>query len=207
MRWALGSASRASRRAAQLAARPTTSAGSTSWSIGGATGCRFVSKDDLGQPAGPLARRPERTPSTSAARPRERRQGPGDWRWPRRSSATSRWRCSPKARSAPGTHLLPFRSTLLEAANYAAAGRRAAARSRIDYGAAAPEIAWYQEPVIQNARRVLGRKGRLPVDASACSSRSTVAATASSSPRPRAPQSPHALGFPLDEPSPIGAGE
>ena len=39
---------------------PITPAGSTSWSSADATGCAFVSKDELGHALDPLARRPER---------------------------------------------------------------------------------------------------------------------------------------------------
>ena len=68
----------------------------------------------------------------------------------------------PESTTGPGTHLLPFRSTLLEAANYA--GRDVAiVPVAIDYGAATEEIAWYHEPGMHNVLRVLGRPGTLPV--------------------------------------------
>ena len=68
----------------------------------------------------------------------------------------------PEGTTGPGTHLLPFRSTLLEAANYAAKDveiRPAA----IDYGEAAAEVGWWEEPGKDNVLRVLGRRGDLPV--------------------------------------------
>ena len=75
----------------------------------------------------------------------------------------------------------------------------------IDYGAAAVDIAWYQEPVLRNIRRVLGRRGSLDVTirlldpleiggdrkAMAAAARAAIA---------------DVLGFTGDEPSPIAAG-
>jgi 1-acyl-sn-glycerol-3-phosphate acyltransferase len=68
----------------------------------------------------------------------------------------------PEGTTGPGTHLLPFRSTLLEAANFASrdVGVRPVA---IDYGAARAEVGWYIEPGADNVKRVLGRRGTLPV--------------------------------------------
>ena len=68
----------------------------------------------------------------------------------------------PEGTTGPGTHLLPFRSTLLEAANYAA--RDVEIRPVvIDYGAAAAEVGWYHEPAKSNIARLLNRRGPLPV--------------------------------------------
>jgi 1-acyl-sn-glycerol-3-phosphate acyltransferase len=64
--------------------------------------------------------------------------------------------------TGPGTHLLPFRSTLLEAANYAAKDVEIRPVA-IDYGAATEEIAWYHEPGINNVLRVIRRRGAIPV--------------------------------------------
>jgi 1-acyl-sn-glycerol-3-phosphate acyltransferase len=58
--------------------------------------------------------------------------------------------------------LLPFRSTLLEAANFAA--KDVAIRPvALDYGAAAAEIGWWHEPGKDNVLRLLGRRGVLTV--------------------------------------------
>ena len=68
----------------------------------------------------------------------------------------------PEGTTGPGTDLLPFRSTLLEAASYAA--KDVAIRPVvIDYGPAAAEIGWYHEPGKRNILRVLNRRGTLPV--------------------------------------------
>jgi len=68
----------------------------------------------------------------------------------------------PEGTTGPGTHLLPFRSTLLEAANFAA--KDVAIRPvALDYGAAAAEIGWFHEPGKNNVLRLLGRRGPLAV--------------------------------------------
>ncbi|HEX6785246.1 MAG TPA: lysophospholipid acyltransferase family protein [Sphingomicrobium sp.] len=69
----------------------------------------------------------------------------------------------PEGTTGPGTHLLPFRSTLLEAANYAA--RDVEVRPvAIDYGSARREFGWFDdEPGMANVWRILGRRGKLPV--------------------------------------------
>ena len=68
----------------------------------------------------------------------------------------------PEATTGPGTHLLPFRSSLLEAANYAAKDVQIRPIA-VDYGAAAAEIGWWDEPGKANVIRILGRRGPLPV--------------------------------------------
>jgi 1-acyl-sn-glycerol-3-phosphate acyltransferase len=69
----------------------------------------------------------------------------------------------PEGTTGPGTHLLPFRSSLLEAANFAA--RDVVIRPvAIDYGAAAADVAWTDdEPGRNNVLRLLGRRGILRV--------------------------------------------
>ena len=68
----------------------------------------------------------------------------------------------PEGTTGPGTHLLPFRPTLLEAANFAA--KNVTIRPVvIDYGAAATEIGWWHERGKDNVLRLLGRRGTLPV--------------------------------------------
>jgi 1-acyl-sn-glycerol-3-phosphate acyltransferase len=68
----------------------------------------------------------------------------------------------PEGTTGPGTHLLPFRSTLLEAANFAA--KDVAIRPVVlDYGPAAADIGWWHEPGKDNVLRLLGRRGTLRV--------------------------------------------
>ena len=68
----------------------------------------------------------------------------------------------PEGTTGPGTHLLPFRSTLIEAATYAE--RDVQVRpAAIDYGPATAEVTWFGEPGLANLKRILGRKGSMPV--------------------------------------------
>lgn len=68
----------------------------------------------------------------------------------------------PEGTVGPGDELLPFRSTLLEAAAYA--GKEVAIRPvAIDYGDAATGISWHEEPGRDNLLKVLGRRGTIPV--------------------------------------------
>jgi lyso-ornithine lipid O-acyltransferase len=111
----------------------------------------------------------------------------------------------PETTTGPGTHLLPFRSTLLEAANYAA--KDVAIRPlAMDYGAATGDVAWYGESGKNNVLRILGRRGTLPVVVHALppldrsGDRKQLAQQARLVIAAR-------LGFKLDAPSPIGPGE
>ena len=61
-----------------------------------------------------------------------------------------------------GTALLPFKPALLQVLDPAPPGVRVQPLF-LDYGAAAPAIAWGEEDGAVNARRVLGRRGRLAV--------------------------------------------
>jgi 1-acyl-sn-glycerol-3-phosphate acyltransferase len=128
--------------------------------LGGATGCAFVSKDELGHPlihwladqnATVYVKRSQvkgaKDQAVAIAAALERSQPVVLF---------------PEGTTGPGTHLLPFRSTLLEAANFAA--KDVAIRPIVmDYGPAAAEIGWYHEPGKNNVLRLLGRKGTLPV--------------------------------------------
>ncbi|MEO7564968.1 MAG: lysophospholipid acyltransferase family protein [Sphingomicrobium sp.] len=111
----------------------------------------------------------------------------------------------PEGTVGPGTELLPFRSTLLEAANYAA-GDVVVRPVAIDYGPAATGIAWFGEPAMTNVRRVLGRRGTVPVmlrlldPLAHGGGRKQLAAEARQAIE-------HALGFKSAEPSPIGLSQ
>jgi 1-acyl-sn-glycerol-3-phosphate acyltransferase len=128
--------------------------------LAGATGCAFVSKDQLGhyfihwladQNATVYVRRSHvkgaKDQAIAIARALE-----GD----------KPVALFPEGTTGPGTHLLPFRSTLLEAANFAA--QDVAIRPvAMDYGAAAAEIGWWEESGRDNVLRLLGRRGTVPV--------------------------------------------
>ena len=125
-----------------------------------ATGCRFVSKDQLGpgimhwladQNATLYIRRSHRKGS------RDQALAIAD-----ALRGTQPVTLFPEGTTGPGDHLLPFRSTLLEAA--ALAGPEVEVRpAAIDYGAAGTEVGWHGESGIDNALRLLGRRTAMPV--------------------------------------------
>jgi lyso-ornithine lipid O-acyltransferase len=136
----------------------------TSWLdiiiLGGWTNCAFVSKDDLGHGLFHWLADQNATVYVKRAH----RKGARD-----QALAVARGlegekpvTVFPEGTTGPGVHLLPFRSTLLEAANYAA--RDVEIRPvAVDYGTASSEIAWWHEPGKDNILRILGRRGTLPV--------------------------------------------
>jgi len=136
----------------------------TSWLdiliLSAATRCTFVSKDQLGhgfihwladQNSTVYVRRSDRKgakdQALAIARALEREQPVALF---------------PEGTTGPGDQLLPFRSTLLESAVLASKDVEVRPVA-IDYGAAATEIAWFNEPAKDNALRILSRKGHLPV--------------------------------------------
>jgi 1-acyl-sn-glycerol-3-phosphate acyltransferase len=128
--------------------------------LGGTLNCAFVSKEDLGHP---LIHWLADQNDTVYVR-RTHRKGSKDQALAIAKALEGRKPVVlfPEGTTGPGTHLLPFRSTLLEAANFAA--RNVAIRPvALDYGPAAAEIGWWDEPGKDNVLRILGRKGTLPV--------------------------------------------
>lgn len=68
----------------------------------------------------------------------------------------------PEGTTGPGTHMLPFRSTLFAAVTPPPPG--ASVRPvAIDYGNSAPELGWFEEPGKENVLRTLGRTRSTPV--------------------------------------------
>jgi len=136
----------------------------TSWLdiliLGGSLGATFVSKDELGHP---LIHWLADQNSTVYVK-RTHRKGAKD-----QAVAVAKAlegdkpvTIFPEGTTGPGTHLLPFRSTLLEAANFAA--RDVHIRPvAIDYGNARAEVGWFIEAGADNVTRILGRHGTLPV--------------------------------------------
>jgi 1-acyl-sn-glycerol-3-phosphate acyltransferase len=128
--------------------------------LGGATECRFVSKDELGHPFIHWLADQNATVYVKRAH----RKGAKD-----QANAIALAlegdrpvALFPEGTTSPGTHLLPFRPTLLEAANFA--GKDVAIRPIVlDYGEAAAEIGWWEEPGKDNVLRLLGRPGTLPM--------------------------------------------
>ena len=179
----------------------------TSWLdiviLAGATDCAFVSKDDLGN--GFLHWLADQNATVYVRRGHVKGAKDQAVALAAALAGDKPVIVFPEATTGPGTHLLPFRSTLLEAANYAA--RDVAIRPvAIDYGSARAEVGWWHEAGMANVLRILGRRGTLPVtlrlldslDRSgdrkqlAGAAREAIAA---------------ALGFKSADHSPIGAGE
>ncbi|WP_310468652.1 lysophospholipid acyltransferase family protein [Sphingomonas sp.] len=128
--------------------------------LAGATGCAFVSKDALGH--GLIHWLADQ--NTTLYIKRSHRKGARDQAEAIAAALGHDQPLAlfPEGTTGPGGHLLPFRSTLLEAA--AVAPRAVAVQPvALDYGAAAPEIGWHGESGRDNVLRVLGRRGTLPV--------------------------------------------
>jgi 1-acyl-sn-glycerol-3-phosphate acyltransferase len=128
--------------------------------LGSATNCAFVSKDELGHPLIHWLADQNATVYVK----RSHVKGAKDQAVAIAKALGGRKPVVlfPEGTTGPGTHLLPFRSTLLEAANFAA--KDVAVRPVvIDYGSAAGEVGWYLESGKDNVLRLLGRKGTLPV--------------------------------------------
>jgi 1-acyl-sn-glycerol-3-phosphate acyltransferase len=136
----------------------------TSWLdilvMGGATGCRFESKDNLGH--GFVHWLADQNATVYVKRSHVKGAKDQAHAIARALEAETPVALFPEGTTGPGTHLLPFRSTLLEAANFAA--RDVEIRPvAIDYGDAAAELGWYDVPGKDNILRIIGRRGNLPV--------------------------------------------
>ena len=171
--------------------------------LGGATGCTFVAKDELGHPfihwladqnhtvyVKRTQRGAAKDQAIEVARSLERDQ-------PVTIFA--------EGTTGPGTHLLPFRSALFEAVNYAS--KEVAIRPlALDYGSAATEVSWWEQPAMENVWGLLGRRGTIPVTIRLLDpldrtlDRKQLAAQARE-------QIADALGFKSDAQSPIAANE
>lgn len=179
----------------------------TSWLdiliLAGATNCAFVSKDELGH--GLLHWLADQNATVYVKRSHVK--GAKDQAIALADALEDEKPVAvfPEATTGPGTHLLQFRSSLLEAANYAAKDVQIRPVA-VDYGGAAAEIGWSNEPGKTNVLRILGRRGGLPVTLHcleplsragdrkqlAQQARDVIAST---------------LGFKSEPPSPIGLGE
>ena len=128
--------------------------------LGGSTGCAFVAKDNLGhglihwladQNHTVYVRREDRrgarNQALTIAQALEREQPVALF---------------PEGTTGRGDQMLPFRSTLLEAA--ALAARDVQIRPvALDYGDATMEVGWQNEGGMDNAMRILGRRGTIHV--------------------------------------------
>jgi 1-acyl-sn-glycerol-3-phosphate acyltransferase len=127
--------------------------------IGGATGAAFVSKDDVAR--WPLVGWLAREGGTIFIRRSARSEVLGQAGALAAALATGRPAAlCPEGTTGDGRTLLPFRASLFAGVPEGARVQPVA----IDYGAAAPEIAWTgNEGTGRNARRVLSRRGPLEV--------------------------------------------
>ncbi|HEX6660578.1 MAG TPA: lysophospholipid acyltransferase family protein [Sphingomicrobium sp.] len=179
----------------------------TSWLdiliLAGATNCAFVSKDELGH--GLLHWLADQNGTVYVKRSHVK--GARDQAIALAGALESEKPVTmfPEGTTGPGTHLLPFRSSLLEAVNYAAKDVQIRPIA-VDYGAAASEIGWWHEPGKANVLRILGRRGGLPVTLhlldplSRAGDRKQLAQQARDAIAAK-------LGFKSDPPSPIGMEE
>lgn len=128
--------------------------------LAGATGCAFVSKDNLGHP---IAHWLADQNNTLYVNRSARRQSADQVRAIRHALRGSQpLAVFPEGTVGPGDRLLPFRSTLLAAVAPAPMGT-AVQPVALDYGSAAAELSWEGEHAIPNALRILGRRGSFPV--------------------------------------------
>jgi len=136
----------------------------TSWLdiliLGGALRTAFVSKDELGHP---LVHWLADQNGTVYVR-RTHRKGAKDQAVAvaKALEGTKPVTVFPEGTTGPGTHLLPFRSTLLEAANFASRDVRVRPVA-VDYGSARGEVGWFIESGADNVKRILNRRRPLPV--------------------------------------------
>ncbi|HVI05752.1 MAG TPA: lysophospholipid acyltransferase family protein [Sphingomicrobium sp.] len=128
--------------------------------MGGSTGCTFVSKDELGHPL--IHWRADQNATVYVRRTHRKGARNQAVAVAQALEGAKPVTIFPEGTTGPGTHLLPFRSALLEAANYAS--RDVSIRPvALDYGSAMAEIGWWKEPGKDNILRLLGRPGTLPV--------------------------------------------
>ena len=136
----------------------------TSWLdiliLAGATNCAFVSKDTLGH--GLLHWLADQNSTVYVKRGHVKGAKDQAIALAKALEGDKPVTVFPEGTTGPGTHLLPFRSTWLEAANFAARDIEIRPLA-VDYGAAAAEVGWFHEPGMNNAKRILNRRGALPV--------------------------------------------
>ena len=128
--------------------------------LGGTVGTAFVSKDNLGH--GVIHWLADQNSTLYVSR--EDRRGSKDQAIAIARAAEREQPITlfPEGTTGPGDHMLPFRSSLLEAAAYAS-DKVEVRPLAIDYGPMATEVGWHGESGKDNVLRILGRRGTLPV--------------------------------------------
>jgi 1-acyl-sn-glycerol-3-phosphate acyltransferase len=136
----------------------------TSWLdiliLGGTLGATFVSKDELGHPL--IHWLADQNATVYVKRTHLKGAKDQAVAVARALEGDKPVTIFPEGTTGPGTHLLPFRSTLLEAANYASRDVRIRPVA-VDYGTAKAEVGWFVEAGADNVKRILNRRGTLPV--------------------------------------------
>ena len=128
--------------------------------VGGSTGCAFVSKAMLGHPL--IHWMADQGHTLYIRRDRRGRAAQQAEAIARKLQEPQPLALFPEGTTGPGTEMLPFRSTLFAAVAPPPPG--ASVRPvAVDYGRAAPELGWYDEPGKENVLRTLGRTGGIPV--------------------------------------------
>lgn len=137
----------------------------TSWLdiliLGGATNCAFVSKDELGHPFVHWLADQNATVYVNRSHVRGAKDQASTIA--KALEGEKPVALFPEGTTGPGTHLLPFRSTLLEAANFAAKDVEIRPLT-LDYGDSREEVGWWKESGKDNVVRILARRGILPVE-------------------------------------------
>jgi len=128
--------------------------------LGGACGCAFVAKAELASV--PVVGWMCRLNRTIFIKREDRRALGAQIEAVRAGLAQGPVAIFAEGTTNDGTVLLPFKPALLQVLDPAPAGVRVQPLF-LNYGAVAPEIAWGEEDGAVNARRVLGRRGRLAV--------------------------------------------
>lgn len=171
--------------------------------LGGATGTAFVAKDNLGN--GFIHWLADQN-NTLYVRREDRRDSKAQ------AAAIAKAlegeqpiALFPEGTVGPGHQLLPFRSTLLEAAAYCG-GEVEIRPVALDYGPDAAAIAWFQEPAASNICRVLGRLRPIRVTIRVLDPVSLDGGRKAIAARARASLN-SALGFADEAPSPIGPSQ
>jgi lyso-ornithine lipid O-acyltransferase len=127
--------------------------------LGGACRCAFVSKDDLGP--GIMHWLADQNHTLYVKRSDRRGSKDQALAIARALEGPQPVALFPEGTVGPGDEVLPFRSTLLEAAFFA--GEAVTIRPVALEYANATEISWFGEGARDNFLRVLGRRGTLPV--------------------------------------------